>query len=410
MSRPASGRLPTVFILMTVMIDSMGIGLILPVMPTLLLEVGGGTLANAALWGGVLTTSFAVMQFLCGPTVGNLSDRFGRRPILLLSLFVMALDYLVMALATSIWLLLIARIIGGITAATHSTALAYMADTSTRENRASGFGLVSAAFGLGFVLGPIIGGILGDLGTRAPFYAAAALAGANFIFGLLILPETVTDKIRRPFSWARANPFGAITQIRALPGLAGLLLVLFLFQMATNVYPVIWAYFTQAQFGWSPAMIGFSLAVFGISMAGIQGGLIRYVIARFGDFYTVILGFGFSIIAFPVLTFIENGLLALILTPISALAAMAGPALQAIMSKRTPENAQGELQGIFTSVTALGMILAPLLMTAVFAAATKPGGPVYLPGAPFLAALMLTLAALALFWTSKPIKTSEAAG
>lgn len=408
MSRPVTGRLPTVFILLTVMIDSMGIGLILPVMPALLLEVGGGTLANAALWGGVLTTSFAVMQFLCGPTVGNLSDRFGRRPFLLTSLFVMAVDYLVMAVAGSIWLLLIARIIGGITAATHSTALAYMADTSTRENRASGFGLVSAAFGLGFVLGPIIGGVLGDMGTRAPFYAAAALASANFIFGLLILPETVTDKIRRPFSWARANPFGAIVHIRALPGLAGLLLVLLLFQMATNVYPVIWAYYTQAQFDWSPAMIGLSLAVFGISMAVVQGGVIRLAIARFGDFYTVIFGFGFSIIAFPVLAFITNGKVALILTPISALAAMAGPALQAIMSKRTPENAQGELQGILTSVSALAMILAPLIMTAVFAAATHPEGPVFLPGAPFLAALMLTFAALALFWASRPSKRKEA--
>ena len=408
MSRPVTGRLPTVFILLTVMIDSMGIGLILPVMPALLLEVGGGTLANAALWGGVLTTSFAVMQFLCGPTVGNLSDRFGRRPILLTSLFVMAVDYLVMAVAGSIWLLLIARIIGGITAATHSTALAYMADTSTRENRASGFGLVSAAFGLGFVLGPIIGGVLGDMGTRAPFYAAAALASANFIFGLLILPETVTDKIRRPFSWARANPFGAIVHIRALPGLAGLLLVLLLFQMATNVYPVIWAYYTQAQFDWSPAMIGLSLAVFGISMAVVQGGVIRLAIARFGDFYTVIFGFGFSIIAFPVLAFITNGKVALILTPISALAAMAGPALQAIMSKRTPENAQGELQGILTSVSALAMILAPLIMTAVFAAATHPDGPIFLPGAPFLAALLLTFAALALFWASRPSKPKEA--
>lgn len=409
MSRPTTGRLPTIFILLTVVIDSMGIGLIIPVMPSLLLEVGGGTLAHAALWGGILTTTFAVMQFLCGPTVGNLSDRFGRRPILLVSLFVMALDYLVMAVAGSIWLLLLARIVGGITAATHSTALAYMADTSTRENRASGFGLVSAAFGLGFVLGPIIGGILGDLGTRAPFYAAAALAGANFIFGLLILPETVTDQIRRPFSWIRANPFGAIPQIRALPGLAGLLLVMLLFQMATNVYPVIWAYYTQARFEWSPGMIGVSLAMFGISMAVVQGGLIRLAIARFGDFYTVILGFGFSIIAFPLLAFITNGMLALFLTPISALAAMAGPALQAIMSKRTPENAQGELQGILTSVNALAMILAPIIMTAVFAAATRPDGPVFLPGAPFLAALLLTFAALALFWASRPAKPKETA-
>ncbi|MEM6587008.1 MAG: TCR/Tet family MFS transporter [Pseudomonadota bacterium] len=407
MSRPTTGRLPTIFILLTVVIDSMGIGLIIPVMPSLLLEVGGGTLANAALWGGVLTTSFAVMQFLCGPTVGNLSDRFGRRPVLLISLFVMAADYMVMAVAGSIWLLLLARIVGGVTAATHSTALAYMADTSTRENRASGFGLVSAAFGLGFVLGPVIGGLLADMGTRAPFYAAAALAGANFIFGLLILPETVTDKIRRPFSWARANPFGAITHIRALPGLAGLLMVMLLFQMATNVYPVIWAYYTQASFNWSPAMIGVSLATFGISMAVVQGGVIRIAIARLGDFYTVIAGFGCSILAFPVLAFLTNGTLALILTPVAALAAMSGPALQAIMSKRTPENAQGELQGILTSVNALAMILAPLIMTVVFAAATRPGGPIFLPGAPFLAALLLIFAALALFWASKPANPKD---
>jgi DHA1 family tetracycline resistance protein-like MFS transporter len=398
-------RLPTIFILLTVMIDSMGIGLILPVMPTLLVEVGGGTLANAALWGGVLTTSFAVMQFLFGPIVGNLSDRYGRRPILLISLFVMALDYVVMALASTIWLLLIGRVIGGIAGATHATALAFMADTSDKEDRGARFGLVSAAFGLGFVLGPIIGGILGDLGTRAPFYAAAALSAVNFVFGLLILPETVTDKIRRPFSWARANPFGALAHIRALPSLGIMLIVLLLFQMATNVYPVIWAYFTQARFGWSPAMIGVSLAAFGISMAIVQGGVIRLAIRRLGEVKTVILGFGFSIVAFPFLAFVTSGTLALALTPVAALAAMAGPALQAIMSKETPENAQGELQGILTSVNALAMILAPMLMTFVFALATRPDGPVFLPGAPFLAALVLTLGALGLFWNAKGSKT-----
>ncbi len=396
-----TGRGPTLFILLTVMIDSMGIGLILPVMPALLLEVEGGSLANAALWGGILTTSFAVMQFLFGPIVGNLSDRYGRRPVLLVSLFVMALDYVVMALAGTIWLLLVGRIIGGIAGATHSTALAFMADTSSKEDRAARFGLVSAAFGLGFVLGPVIGGILGDLGTRAPFYAAAALAGLNFLFGLMILPETVTDAIRRPFSWARANPFGAIRQIRQLPRLARLLLVLLLFQMATNVYPVIWAYFTQAQFDWSPGMIGISLAAFGISMAIVQGGVIRITIARFGEVKTVVLGFGFSIIAFPLLAFITSGTLALILTPIAALAAITGPALQAIMSQNTPQDAQGELQGLITSVNALAMIFAPLLMTSVFAAATKPDGAIFLPGAPFLAALLLTFGALTLFIVHK---------
>ena len=394
-------RLPTIFILMTVMIDAMGIGLILPVMPALILEVEGGSLARAALWGGVLSTAFAVMQFLFGPVMGNLSDRFGRRPVLLISLFVMAIDYVVMALAGSIWLLLLGRIVGGITGATHSTASAFMADISPPEKRGAGFGMVSAAFGLGFVLGPVIGGVLGDLGTRAPFHAAAALAFANFLFGLVILPETVTPDKRRPFIWRRANPFGAARQIRALPGMARLLTVLLLYQLATHVYPAIWAYFTQARFGWDPRMIGLSLAVFGISMAVVQGGVIRLALSRLGELRTVVLGFGFSILAFPVLAFITNGPLALILTPVAAMAAMAVPALQAMMSQQTPDDAQGELQGILTSVNALAMILSPLLMTGVFAAATMPGGAIYLPGAPFLAALVLTLAALALFLTAR---------
>lgn len=394
-------RLPTIFILMTVMIDAMGIGLILPVMPALILEVEGGSLARAALWGGVLSTAFAVMQFLFGPVMGNLSDRFGRRPVLLISLFVMAIDYVVMALAGSIWLLLLGRIVGGITGATHSTASAFMADISPPEKRGAGFGMVSAAFGLGFVLGPVIGGVLGDLGTRAPFHAAAALAFANFLFGLVILPETVTPDKRRPFIWRRANPFGAVRQIRALPGMGRLLTVLLLYQLATHVYPAIWAYFTQARFGWDPRMIGLSLAVFGISMAVVQGGVIRLALSRLGELRTVALGFGFSILAFPVLAFINNGPLALILTPVAAMAAMAVPALQAMMSQQTPDDAQGELQGILTSVNALAMILSPLLMTGVFAAATMPGGAIYLPGAPFLAALLLTLSALVLFLTAR---------
>lgn len=402
-------RLPTFFVLITVMIDAMGIGLILPVMPSLLLEVEGGSLANAALWGGLLSTSFAVMQFLFGPVIGNLSDRFGRRPILLTSLFVMAVDYVIMALAGSIWVLLLGRVLGGITGATQSTAAAFMADTSPPERRGAGFGMVSAAFGLGFVLGPVIGGVLGDWGTRTPFYAAAALSFANFLFGLMILPETVTDATRRPFLWRRANPFGALRQIRALPGLGLLLTVLLLYQLATNVYPAIWAYYTQAQFNWDTAMIGVSLAVFGISMAVVQGGLIRVALKRLGELRTVVVGFGFSILAFPVLAFIQSGPLALALTPVAAMAAMAVPALQAMMSRETPDNAQGELQGIFTSVQALATIVSPLMMTGVFAAATAPGGPVYLPGAPFLAALLLTLGALLLFMSCRQVRAPVSA-
>ena len=259
------------------------------------------------------------------------------------------------------------------------------------------------------MLGPVIGGFLGDLGTRAPFYAAAALAAANFVFGLLVLPETVTDATRRPFTWSRANPFGALRQIRRLPGLGRLLIVLLLYQLATNVYPAIWAYFTQARFDWDTRMIGISLAVFGISMAIVQGGIIRIALARLGEVRTVVVGFGFSLLAFPVLAFITNGPIALALTPIAAVAAMAVPALQAIMSRQTTDDAQGELQGIFTSVNALAMILSPLLMTGVFAAATRPGGPVFLPGAPFLAALLLTVAALGLFLSRRSSKAPVSA-
>lgn len=382
-------RLPTIFILLTVMIDAMGIGLIMPVMPDLLQAVLGAGLAHAAIWGGILSTCFAVAQFLFGPLIGNLSDRFGRRPVLLVSLFVMALDYLVMAVASSIWLLLGARLIGGITSATHATAAAFMADASPPGKRGQGFGMVSAAFGLGFVLGPVIGGILGDLGTRAPFLAAAALAGANFLFGLLILPETVTDANRRAFRWRRANPLGALVNIRALPGLGRLLLVFFLYQVSFNVYPIIWSYFTTAQFGWDSRMIGLSLAAFGISMAVIQGGIIRLVLSRLGEHKTVLLGFGFGVISFVLLVIVKNGLIALALTPICALAAMSAPAIQAIMSQDTAPDAQGELQGLIASVSALAMILSPLIMTNVFAAFTAEGAALYLPAAPFIASLIL---------------------
>lgn len=390
-----SSRLPTAFILITVVIDAMGIGIIIPVMPELIMDIDGGTLASAAVWGGVLTSLFAVMQFLFGPMVGNLSDRFGRRPILLGSLLILALDYMVMAVAHAMWLLVLGRLVGGMMAATQSTAAAFMADTSPPEKRGAGFGLVSAAFGMSFVLGPVIGGFLGDLGPRAPFYAAATLAFANFLFGWAVLPETITPDRARPFVWARANPFGALKQIRALPGLGRLLVVAF------NVYPAVWSYFTTAAFGWDPSMIGLSLGIFGISIFAVQAGLIGLTISRLGEAGTVVLALGFAIVSFAVLGVISNGWLALALTPISALAAMCVPALQAIMSRRTPHDAQGELQGIFTSVGALAMIISPLMMTNIFAAFTSPDASFRLPGAPFLAALLLVALGLVLFLTRR---------
>ncbi|MCU0910802.1 MAG: MFS transporter [Rhodobacteraceae bacterium] len=382
-------RLPIAFILLTLLIDAMGIGLILPVMPDLIQEVTGGTLAQAALWGGVLTTVFAVMQFLFGPTVGALSDRFGRRPVLLVSLGVMALDYLVMALAGTIWLLLVTRVVGGITAATQSTATAYIADISRPEEKAARFGLTGAAFGLGFVLGPMAGGLLSEFGTRAPFFAAAALALANMAFGWVVLRETVTDRIRRRFDPLRANPFGAFRQMGSLPGVQRLLLLVFLYEFAFMVYPSVWAYFTAARFGWEARTIGLSLALFGISIAAVQGGLIRLILRRFGERGTVFWGLGFNTFAFLFLALVQNGTVALAFTPFIALGAVVTPALQGLMSQAVPDDAQGELQGVISSARAMAMILSPLAMTSVFAAFAGPGAPLHLPGAPFLVSMAL---------------------
>ncbi len=395
-------RLPVLFILITVMLDAMGIGLIVPVMPDLIREIQGGTLAGAALWGGVLSTVFAVMQFLFSPLLGNLSDRFGRRPVLLISLAVMTLDYLVMAVAGSIWLLLAGRLVGGITAATHGTASAYMADISAARDKAANFGLIGAGFGIGFVLGPLIGGTLGEFGTRAPFYAAAALAALNTAFGYFILRETVTDQIRRPFLWSRANPLGAFRSVARLPAIGNLLWVYFIYSVAFHVYPAVWSFFTMERFGWSPQTVGLSLALFGIMMALVQGGLIRLVLRWLGEWRTVVYGHLFDTVAFGLIAIVTSSTLALVLTPAAALGAVITPALQAILSRAVPDDAQGELQGVLTSVQALAMIVSPLMMTSVFAAFTRPGAAVYFPGAPFIVSLLLMLLSLALFLRSRP--------
>lgn len=394
-----SNRLPFVFILVTLTLDAMGIGLILPVMPDLIREVNGGALGQAAVWGSILMTSFALMQFICGPTVGSLSDRFGRRPVLLVSLAVMAADYVVMALAGSIWLLLIARIIGGIAAATQSTALAFIADVSKPEEKSKNFGLVGAAFGIGFVVGPVIGGLLGEFGTRAPFWAAAILATCNFLLGWFVMPETVTDRIRRKFEWRRANPFGAVMALNKLPGVTRYILLFLLYELAFIVYPATWAYFTQERFGWSPGMVGVSLALFGVSMAIVQGGLIRIILPRFGERATVLYGFCFNAFAFVCLAFVTSPTIALILTPMTALGAVVTPALQGIMSQKADDNQQGELQGVISSARSVAYMIGPLIMAQIFAAFTLWPMLPYMPGAPFLLSMLLMGVCLAVFLT-----------
>ena len=400
-------RLPVIFILITVMIDSMGIGLMMPVMPDLIQEIQGADLGHAAIWGGILATSYAVMQFLFGPTLGNLSDRYGRRPVLLVALFVMTLDYLVMAVAGSIWLLLAGRLIGGITAATQSTAGAYMADISSPDEKAANFGLIGAAFGVGFVLGPLIGGLLAEFGTRAPFFAAAALAAANMTFGFFALPETVTDRIRRRFEWRRANPLGAFAHIGSLPGIGKLLIVSLIYGIAFFVYPAIWAYFCQARFGWGPGMIGLSLAAFGITIALVQGVLIRPILKRIGERNAVLLGLGIDLVAFTAMAFVTSGFVAiLLLTPLTALGSIAGPAMQGIMSRAANDDQQGELQGTLTSINAVAMIVAPLLMTQTFWYFTSAGAPFFLPGAPFLLSSLLTLLSVSIVLSMRPARAA----
>ncbi len=390
-------RLAITFILMSVVMDSMGIGLIMPVMPDLIREIEGTDLGSAAVWGGVLATIFALMQFFFGPTVGNLSDRYGRRPVLLISLVVMAFDYVLMALASTMWLLIIGRIIGGITAATQSTAAAYMADISKPEEKAANFGLIGAAFGVGFVLGPLIGGVLAEYGTRAPFWAAAFLAAANAVFGYFVLPETVTDAIRRPFSWKRANPLGAFKHIGGLPGLKRLMIILFVYAIAFFVYPGVWAYFGALQFGWSPGMIGLSLGIFGVGIAVVQGLLMRPILNRIGERNAVILGLTIDVAAFVALGFVTNGWVALALTPLTALGSIAGPALQGIMSRSVDDNQQGELQGLIASINAVATILAPLIVTQTFFWFTRDDAAIFLPGAPFLLSAVMTLGCIFIF-------------
>ena len=394
-------RLAFVFIIITLTIDAMGIGLIIPVMPELLREIGGGDLGNAAIWGGVLSTVFAAMQFLVGPTLGSMSDRYGRRPVLLISLVVIAVDFVVMGLAHSIWLLVITRIVGGIAAATQSTAAAFIADISTPENRSANFGILGATFGVGFVLGPLLGGLLGEFGFRVPFFAAAGLATFNLILGYFVLPETVTDKIRRPFDPARSNPLGALRQIRKITGLARFLVVFFLYEFAFYVYPAVWVYFSKTQFGWNSAMIGLSLASFGISIAVVQGLFIRHIIPKLGERKTIVFGLIFNISVFLVLGFITSAFWAFLLAPVSALGAIVIPAMRGIMANKAEDNQQGEVQGIVASTQSLAVIFAPLVLTYVFYASTRPESSFNLPGAPFLFSAAIVSLSLAIFVTRR---------
>jgi MFS transporter, DHA1 family, tetracycline resistance protein len=387
----ASKREPALgFILVTLLIDVIGLGIIIPVMPKLITHLTGGTMSDAARWGGWMTFSYAAMQFACAPIVGGLSDRFGRRPIVLASLFGFGLDYVFMAVAPTIWWLFLSRVIAGIMGASFTTGAAYIADVSPPERRAQNFGLIGAAFGVGFILGPLIGGVLGVYGARVPFIAAAVLTLVNWLYGFFVLPESLKPEHRRPFEWRRANPIGALGTIRRHPVILGMVWSLVLLQIAAHAVQSNWSYYTMEKFLWNERMVGVSLAVIGLVAGVVQGGLVRAIIPWLGQARTVYVGLGLYSLGQLLFAVATKTWMVFAITIVYCLGGIAGPALQGIISTQVPPNEQGELQGALTSLVSLTSIIGPPLMTNTFAWFTRPRAPIYFPGAALLLGGILT--------------------
>ncbi len=411
------------FVLITVMINSIGFGIMIPVLPDLLKELTGLANNEAALYGMWLTFVFAFFQFICMPIIGGLSDRYGRRRIMLFSLFGLGIDYFIMGFAPTIAFLFLGRIIAGALGATFSTANAYIADISPPETRAQNFGLVGASFGVGFMLGPVIGGLIGEhLGPRAPFIAAGILSLLNVVYGLIFLPETLPKDKRRAFDWKRSNPFGSLKALGKITGVKSLIFILFLLALAHTVYPTTYTFSMQEGLGWSSGDVGFSLGAFGIASMVVQGGLIRIIIPKIGLFWAALLGIMSAAIAYTMLGSANQGWIVYAAGPFAALAGLYGPALTNMMSSRISESEQGELQGAIGAAQGLALMIGPFAMSgmfwyfgdtaqkALFGLETFPMGfvriaqhilgaaPVpYIPGAPFLLSGCLAILCLGLF-------------
>ena len=377
-----------IFIFLTVMIDVIGFGIIIPVFPRLIEELTGKGLSQASAWAGMLMVSFAVMQFLFSPVMGELSDRYGRRPILLLSLLGLSLDYLLHAFATTIAWLFIGRIFAGICGASFTTANAYIADISNEEDRAKNFGLIGAAFGLGFIIGPAIGGLLGDVATRLPFYVAAGLSFANFLFGYFFVPESLSPDLRRQPSLKKMIPGVSLQHLSTYKGLGLLIVALFLANVAGQVLPAIWSFFTMEVYTWDEMDVGLSLTFVGLLVAIVQGGLLGRIVKTFGEHKTILGGFilwsiGMTLFAFAV----EGWMIYLILIPY-ALGGVAGPTLQGLLSKNVSDREQGNLQGALASMLSITTIIGPAIATTLFFRFTQE---VYFPGAPYIVSAILLL-------------------
>ena len=384
------------FIFVTILIDTIGFGIIIPVLPNLIMELTHGTTSEAARIGGWLLFAFAVMQFLCAPILGGLSDRFGRRPILLGSLFGFGLDYIFLSLAPNLSWLFLGRIIAGVMGASFTTAGAYIADISTPEKRGQNFGIIGAAFGLGFIIGPAMGGFLGSYGSRVPFMAAAVLSLLNFLYGLFILPESLKEENRRSFQWKRANPVGSMLNLKRYPVVLGLVTSLVLIYIAAHAIQSNWSYYTIEKFNWNSTMIGTSLAAVGIMIAIVQGGLIRIIIPAWGQKTSLFIGLGLYSIGFVLFALATQTWMMFAFIIPYCLGGIAGPALQGIISSQVPSNEQGELQGALTSLMSVTSIFGPLLMAQLFSYFTAEDAPVYFPGAPMIMGAILTSISLLL--------------
>ncbi|MCU0904690.1 MAG: TCR/Tet family MFS transporter [Tabrizicola sp.] len=354
------------FVLITVFLDMVGFGLIMPVLPALITEVGHMNLADAAYIGGWMFAAFSLAQFAFSPLMGNLSDRFGRRPLLLLAIFGLGVDYLFSALAPTLFWLFVGRVIAGVCGSSYVIANAYIADVTAPEDRARAFGMVGAAFGVGFVLGPAIGGLLGELGPRVPFYVAAGISMLNFIYGWFVLPETLPPEKRRAFEWARSNPFGAFKVFRHYQGVVPLCAVLFVYFTASAVYPAIWPFWGMAKFGWSEAMVGLSLAVFGIITALFQGFVTGPAVARFGEWKVCLAGLIVGATVAAGYGLAGSLAVVIVLMVLHGPEGFVHPMLVAMMSKAVPEDAQGELQGGISAVMNVAMLVGTILFSQVF--------------------------------------------
>ena len=401
-SAPAASRAAVIFILITVALDLVALGIIAPVLPDLVEHFEGGNVARASQMIGYFTFAWATMQFLCSPIIGAFSDRFGRRPIMLLSCFGLGVDYIFMALAPTLGWLFVGRIISGITTSNISTAFAYITDITPPEKRAKQFGLIGAAFGLGFVIGPAIGGYLGQHSLRLPFWVAAALSLANVLYGYFVLPESLAPERRAKSAWHMANPLGSLALLRSHRELSGLASALTIFYLAHNALPTVFVLYTQYRYGWNPGQVGFALACIGVCAAVVSGGLVGPYVKKFGERFSVISGLCYGVLGFLGFALARRGWMFIASIPLIALWGVAGPAIQSLMSQRVDHTSQGKLQGAINSLRSITTMIAPVIFTQVFAYAILPRTAIPFPGAPyFLAAVLLATSMLVAVYVTR---------